>query len=65
MCNPQLPYSVDPTKDPIYFSEPPGTVSKVAVEISYKDGTKEPVWIYEPCKNVGETSCASRLEQAQ
>lgn len=64
-CNPQMPYSVDPMKDPIYFSEPPGSVSKVAVEITYKDGTKEPVWTYVPCDNAGDATCGARLEQAQ
>lgn len=64
-CNPQLPYNIDPTKDPVYFSERLGSVKNLAIELVYKDGSKAPVWNYIPCEDAGEASCSARVEQSQ
>ena len=61
-CNPQMPFSIDPTKTPIYFSRPPGSIRQVTIQLVYFDGTKTPKWTYIPCNNAGDTACGALVE---
>lgn len=65
-CNPQQPFSMgENTPLHLYFlSFPLGTVKSAAVQVVWKDKyeTESEILVYEPCDNVGEGSCAWRLE---
>jgi hypothetical protein len=57
-CNPHNPYAVDPTKDPIYFSRPLGSIKKLTVLVTFIDETQTQDVTFTPCDNVGEQACA-------
>ena len=59
-CNPQLPFSLPPKSglNDIAISLPKGTAKIVVVQIVWDDETKSEVVVYEPCKDVGEQTCA-------
>ena len=63
-CNPQNPMALPPDAGPetIALKLPAGTAQTVAVQVVWEDGTKSPVAVYEPCKDVGDQSCAWPLE---
>ncbi len=63
-CNPQTPFSLPPDAKPsdIYISLPLGTASSVAVQAVWEDGRKSAMAVYEPCKNVGDQTCAWPLK---
>ena len=63
-CNPQTPFSLPPDAKPsdIYLSFNPGTVTTVAVQVEWEDGRKSAIAVYEPCKNVGDQTCAWPLK---
>jgi len=65
-CNPQQPFSMpsDLPLDYIYSSFALDTVKTVAVQVVWKDKyeTESDTVVYEPCKDVGEGTCAWRLE---
>ena len=63
-CNPQTPFSLPPDVKPsdIYISLQPETASTVAVQVEWEDGRKSAISIYEPCKNVGDQTCAWPLK---
>lgn len=59
-CNPQLPFSL-PDKtgvDDIAVRLKAGTAKTVAVQVIWQDGTASDVMVYEPCRDVGERTCA-------
>ncbi len=59
-CNPQLPFALPPKSglNDIAISLPKGTAKIVVVQIVWDDETKSDVVVYEPCKDVGEQTCA-------
>ena len=59
-CNPQLPFSLPPNSgvEDIALTLPKGTAKIVVVQIVWDDETKSEVVVYEPCKDVGEQTCA-------
>lgn len=59
-CNPQLPFSLPPNSgvEDIALTLPKGTAKIVVVQIVWDDETKSDVVVYEPCKDVGEQTCA-------
>ena len=63
-CNPQTPFNLPPDAKPgdIYISLGPGTASTVAVQVEWEDGRKSEIAVYEPCKNVGDQTCAWPLK---
>ena len=63
-CNPQNPLALpsDAGLDEVAISLAPGTAKTVAVQIVWEDDTESDVAVYEPCKDVGEQSCAWLLE---
>ena len=64
-CNPHMPFSLPPNanlKD-IALSLPIGTASFVAVQIIWEDETESDIAVYEPCKDVGDQTCAVPAEE--
>ena len=63
-CNPQTPFSLPPKTDVnhIALRLAPGSVETVAVQVVWETGEESEVVVYEPCKNVGEQSCAWPIE---
>ena len=63
-CNPQMPYSLPPNArlDDIAISMPKGSADTVTVRVIWSDGSASGIATYEPCKNVGDQSCAQRLD---
>lgn len=63
-CNPQLPFSLPSDSGPedtVLFM-PEGTAQTVAVQVVWDDGRESSVAVYEPCKDVGDQTCAWLLE---
>ncbi|MCP4318658.1 MAG: hypothetical protein GY789_22340 [Hyphomicrobiales bacterium] len=63
-CNPQNPMALPPDAGPetIALKLPAGTAQSIAVQVVWEDGTESAVAVYEPCKDVGDQSCAWPLE---
>ncbi|WP_136657607.1 hypothetical protein [Nitratireductor sp. XY-223] len=63
-CNPQNPMALPPEAGPdaIALKLPAGTAQTIAVQVVWEDGSESAVAVYEPCKDVGEQSCAWPLE---
>ncbi len=63
-CNPQSPFAVPPDAgvDDIAIRLPKGTASTIAVQVIWEDDSESAVAVYEPCKDVGEQSCAWPVE---
>jgi len=59
-CNPQTPFSMpdDVKLDNIAISLPLKTAKTIAVQVVWEDGRVSETAIYEPCKDVGEQTCA-------
>jgi len=59
-CNPQTPFNMPPDFKPedILISFGLGTASSVAVQVVWEDGRESEIAVYEPCKNVGDQTCA-------
>lgn len=64
-CHPQMPYSVDPTKDQLYLKRMPGSITTVSVQLIYTDGVKSPVRVFQPCEAVGEATCGVLLDSTE
>lgn len=64
-CNPQLPFSIPPDADVnhIAIRLAPGTAKTLAVQVVWEDGVESDVMVYEPCKDVGEQTCAWPVKQ--
>jgi len=63
-CNPQNPFALPPKtglKD-VLISLAPGTAKSVAVQVLWEDGSESVVAKYEPCKDVGDQTCAWPLD---
>ncbi|WP_419907480.1 hypothetical protein [Hoeflea sp.] len=63
-CNPQNPMALPPDAGPetIAIRLPAGTAQTIAVQVVWEDGSESAIAVYEPCKDVGEQSCAWPLE---
>ena len=63
-CNPQNPMALPPDAGPetIALKLPAGTAQTIAVQVVWEDGSESSIAVYEPCKDVGEQSCARPLE---
>jgi hypothetical protein len=59
-CNPQNPLALPPDSgiDDIAIRYSVGDVQSVAVQVVWQDGSESAVAVYEPCKDVGEQTCA-------
>ena len=64
-CNPQLPFSLPPDvgTDKLLISLPIGGATTLAVQVVWENGEESEVVVYEPCKDVGEQTCAWPLEE--
>jgi len=63
-CNPQNPFALPPKsglKD-ILISQSLGAVKTIAVQVVWEDGVESKILRYEPCKDVGDQTCAWPLE---
>ena len=63
-CNPQLPFTI-PSKAGVNYTAirlAKGTAKTLAVQVVWEDGAESVVKVYEPCKDVGEQTCAWPLE---
>lgn len=63
-CNAQNPFAIPPDAgvDDIAIRLQPGAAQSIAVQVVWEDGRESDVVVYEPCRDVGEQSCASPLE---
>lgn len=63
-CNPQNPFALpsDSGIEDIAIRLPKGTAATIAVQVVWEDDSESVVAVYEPCKDVGEQSCAWPLE---
>lgn len=63
-CNPQLPFSLPDGAglEAIAVSFPLNTAKSVAVQVIWDDGKESEILNYEPCKDVGEQTCAQLIE---
>ncbi len=63
-CNPQNPLALPPDAgiDDIAIRLPPGTAKTIAVQAVWEDGSASAIAVYEPCKDVGEQTCAWPLK---
>lgn len=63
-CNPQNPFAVPPDAgvDDIAIRLPAGSATRIAVQVVWEDDTESAIAVYEPCKDVGEQTCAWPLE---
>jgi hypothetical protein len=63
-CNLQNPFALPPDAgiDDIAIRLGPGTAKTVAVQVVWDDGTESDIAVYEPCKDVGDQSCAWPLD---
>ena len=63
-CNPQQPFSLPPEAglEEIAISLPLGTAKTVSVQAIWEDGSPSAIAVYEPCKDVGEQTCAWPLD---
>ena len=63
-CNPQNPMALPPGAGPetIALKLPAGSAQTIAVQVVWEDGKESAVAVYEPCKDVGDQSCAWPLE---
>ena len=59
-CNPQMPFALQPDAgvEDIAIRLDPGTAKTIAVQVVWDDGSESDTAIYEPCKDVGEQTCA-------
>ena len=63
-CNPQMPFALpsDAGVEDIAIRLAPGSAKTVAVQVIWDDGSASDTAIYEPCKDVGEQTCAWPLQ---
>lgn len=63
-CNPQNPFAVpsDAGVEDIAIRLAKGTADTIAVQVIWEDDAESAVAVYEPCKDVGEQSCAWPVE---
>ncbi len=63
-CNPQQPFNLPPDSgaEDILISLGLGSASTVAVQVVWEDGSESEIAVYEPCKDVGDQTCAWPLE---
>ncbi len=63
-CNPQNPLALPPDAgvDEIAIRLPIGTAETIAVQAVWEDGSASAIAVYEPCKDVGEQTCAWPLK---
>ena len=63
-CNPQNPLAMPPDAgiEDIAIRLPLGTASTIAVQAFWEDGSPSAIAVYEPCKDVGEQTCAWPLK---
>ncbi|WP_075995321.1 hypothetical protein [Salaquimonas pukyongi] len=59
-CNPQNPLALPSGSglEDIAIQLPPETARTVAVQVVWDDGGQSEVMVYEPCKDVGDQTCA-------
>ena len=59
-CNPQTPLALPSGSglDDIALQLAPDTAQTVAVQVVWDDGSESDVMTYEPCKDVGDQTCA-------
>ncbi len=59
-CNQQLPFSLpsDSGVEDILIYLAKGAAKTVAVQVVWENGEESEVMVYEPCKDVGEQTCA-------
>jgi hypothetical protein len=55
-CNESMPNAV-PQDAKVYERRPLASVSALAVQVVFDDGTMSPVRVYEPCEGAGEATC--------
>ena len=63
-CNPQNPLALPSNAglNEVAISLAPGTVKTIAVQVVWEDDMESEIAVYEPCKDVGEQTCAWLLE---
>jgi len=59
-CNPQTPFSLPPKTglDDIALRMAKGSANIIVVQVVWEDDSKSDIVVYEPCKDVGEQTCA-------
>lgn len=64
-CNPDNPLALPSTPDVhkfLYVTFAPGTVATTAVQVTWEDDTKSEIAQFRPCNDVGEQTCAVKLD---
>ena len=64
-CNPDNPFAIPSTPDAhkfLYVTFAPGTVATTAVQVTWSDDTKSEIAQFRPCNDVGEQTCAVKLD---
>ncbi len=63
-CNPQLPFSLPSNSglNDIALRLSLGEADFVAVQVVWDDGRESEIAVYEPCKDVGDSSCTVLVE---
>jgi len=64
-CNPDNPFAIPSTGDAhkfLYVTFAPGTVATAAVQVTWEDDTKSEIVQFRPCNDVGEQTCAVKLD---
>ena len=63
-CNPQNPFALPPDSGPedTAMNLPDGAAKTIAVQVLWEDDNASEIAVYEPCKDVGDQSCAWHLE---
>lgn len=63
-CHPALPFSLPPDAglEAIALSLPLSSAERVAVQITYNDGSQSGILVFEPCVAVGDATCAFLVE---
>lgn len=66
-CNPLMPFSLptDTKLKDVLIKLPIGAARYVAVQVVWEDGQTSDVAVYEPCKNVGDATCAFELKEVE
>jgi len=59
-CNPQTPFNMPPDFElsDIALTLKLGTADNVSVQVVWEDDRESEVSVYEPCKDVGDQTCA-------
>lgn len=64
-CNPDNPFANPSTPDAhkfLYVTFAPGTVATTAVQVTWSDDTSSEIAQFRPCNDVGEQTCAVKLD---